>query len=199
MEMNGSIRVIGNLSALVIRADGSHLDCGVIAADDKRSGFWKQVWSTLKREGKIPAAMGFAAFLAHFVSPEAAAMALVTTAGANYMASDFASGGSSPTISGFKYHDCGTGTTAAATGDTALGTAFGGSRVSGTATNPSANVYQSVATISFSGTFAVTEWGLFSASTSGTLWDRRVFSAINVGSGDSIQFTYQLTVPAGGS
>jgi hypothetical protein len=56
-----------------------------------------------------------------------------------------------------------------------------------------------VATFNFTSTLAITEWGLFSASTSGTLWDRRTFSAINVANGDSIQFTYTLTVPAGGS
>ncbi len=31
-----------------------------------------------------------------------------------------------------------------------------------------------------------------------TLWDRKVFSAINVISGDSVQFTYQLTITSGG-
>jgi hypothetical protein len=30
------------------------------------------------------------------------------------------------------------------------------------------------------------------------MWDHKVFSAINVGSGDSIQFTYTLTISSGG-
>lgn len=30
------------------------------------------------------------------------------------------------------------------------------------------------------------------------VWDRSVFAAINVASGDSIQFTYTLTLSAGG-
>lgn len=124
---------------------------------------------------------------------------LVTTAGVTYMAADFTSGQASPRIGGFNYHDCGTGTTAATVGDTALQTPAGTARVAGAQSNPSGTVYKSVATISFISSLAITEWGLFSASTSGTLWDHRVFSAINVNSGDSIQFTYQLTVNAGGS
>jgi hypothetical protein len=115
------------------------------------------------------------------------------------MATDFTSGLASPRIGAFQYHDCGTGTTAAAIGDTALQTPAGTARVTGTPSNPSANIYKTVATISFVSTLAITEWGLFSASTTGTLWDHRVFAAINVNSGDSIQFTYQLTIAAGGS
>jgi hypothetical protein len=115
------------------------------------------------------------------------------------MASDFASGGSTPTISGFKFHDSGVGTGGAVIGDTALGSPAGSARVTGTPSNPSANIYRSVAAIAYTTTLAITEWGLFSASTSGTLWDRRVFAAINVVNGDSIQFTYNLTVPSGGS
>jgi hypothetical protein len=58
----------------------------------------------------------------------------------------------------------------------------------------------STATVSFDATAAITEHGLFSqaATGGGTLWDRTVFSAINVVSGDSIQFAYSLTVSAGG-
>ena len=46
--------------------------------------------------------------------------------------------------------------------------------------------------------FAITEWGRFSASAVGTMIDRRLFSAINVVSGDGIQFTYSLTFTSGG-
>jgi hypothetical protein len=99
----------------------------------------------------------------------------------------------------YKYHDCGTGTNAENQTDTALQTPYGGSRATGTQTEgASANIYQSVGTISFTSTLAITEHGLFDAATSGTLMDRSVFSAINVISGDSIQFTYSLTCSAGG-
>jgi hypothetical protein len=122
---------------------------------------------------------------------------LVTNAGVAFEAATFA-GGTSTSV--FNWHDTGTGTSPAAVTDTALQTPTGTARVSGAQTTPgSTNVYQTVATITYGGTFAVTEWGLFSASTSGTLWDHRIFSVINVVSGNSIQFTYDLTIPSGGT
>lgn len=98
----------------------------------------------------------------------------------------------------FKYHDSGVGTTAENAANTDMETTDGESRATGTQTEASATVYQSVGTIAYTTTKAITEHGLFNASTSGTLMDRTVFSAINVVNGDSIQFTYSLTVSAGG-
>lgn len=98
----------------------------------------------------------------------------------------------------FKYHDSGVGTTAENAADTAIETTDGESRATGTQTEASATVYRSVATISYTTTKAITEHGLFNDATTGTLMDRTVFSAINVVSGDSIQFTYSLTASAGG-
>jgi hypothetical protein len=195
-----------------------------------------------------------------------------------------------------KYHASGTGSTAAAATDIKLQTASGNggqTPVAGTQVLVSAanlQKYQTVATISYSGTEAVTEWGLFAydstlpavtalsdatgspftagAATSGTvtatpltasstsvmgqqmsifentgnatpswglvtsnttsvvtvpawykvsdgtaganpantntyvirpiMWDHKVFSAINVVSGDAIQTTYTLTISSGG-
>jgi len=129
---------------------------------------------------------------------------VVTTAGVNYLRDDFAAGAGSADISNFKYHACGTGTTAEAIGDTALVTECttalnpDSTRGVGTQVNSVAKTYSSVATMTFDATAAVTEHGLFSAASTGTLWDRTVFSAINVASGDSIQFTYTLTISDGG-
>lgn len=195
-----------------------------------------------------------------------------------------------------KYHATGTGTTAAAATDIKLQTAsgFGGQTpVAGTQVLVSAanlQKYQSVATVNYTGTEAVTEWGFFAygstlpattaltdatgspftagSATTGTvtatpltassstvmgqqmsifdntnatrvswglvtsnttsvitvpawyktadgtagtapvnadtyvirpiMWDHKVFTAINVVSGDSIQFTYSLTISSGG-
>jgi len=119
---------------------------------------------------------------------------LVTTAGVTLMAADYTN--TDATLKLAKFHALGTGSTAATIADTALVTPSG-SRVSGTQ-NSSGNVYTTVGTFSFSGTAAITEWGLFTASTAGTLWDRRVFSAINVVNGDSMVITYELTIAAGG-
>jgi hypothetical protein len=98
----------------------------------------------------------------------------------------------------FKFHDSGVGTTAEANGDTGIETTDGESRATGTQTESAATAYRSVGTISYTTTKAITEHGLFNDASAGTLMDRSVFSAINVVNGDSIQFTYTLTVSAGG-
>jgi hypothetical protein len=121
---------------------------------------------------------------------------VVTTAYVNLLVDELQS--STAAHSTFLYHGSGTGTTAADVGDTAMGTAVE-SRATGTQTEgASANIYRSVGTVGYTATRAVTEHGLFSASTGATLMDRTVFTAINVVSGDSIQFTYELTATAGG-
>lgn len=120
----------------------------------------------------------------------------VTTAFVNHLV-DSLQDQTATAIDTFEHHDAGTGTTAESNSDTALVTPWGGSRVAGTQTEgASANIYKTVATISFTGTYAITEHGVFSAATGGTLMDRSVFSAINVVNGDSIEFTYELTCNA---
>lgn len=122
---------------------------------------------------------------------------VVTTAFVTALATYMYDGsGTAPTA--YDYHACGTGTDAEASADTTLQTDSGVARVSGTPSNPSAGVYRSVGTLSFTSSLAITEHGLFSAAAAGTLLDRTVFAAINVVSGDSIQFTYSLTISAGG-
>lgn len=120
----------------------------------------------------------------------------VTTAGVNFLRNDFAA--QAEDISTFKYHDCGTGVVAESVDDTALGTPYGGARATGTQDYGTSKHYKTVGTISFTSSLAITEHGIFSAATAGTLWDRTVFSAINVGNGDSIQFTYDLLINDGG-
>ena len=101
----------------------------------------------------------------------------------------------------------GTGTNAFSTADTALqtgvktdGTGDGGvhaiasgsvtaSSVTTTITNDTA---QFVGTATVSASIAVTESGLFNADTNGNLLARQTFSAVNVVSGDSIQFTWKI-------
>ena len=123
---------------------------------------------------------------------------LVTTAGVVYLAADMAGGAND--INAMNWHAVGIGTTAPVIANTTMENVTGcPARVNGTQTTPgSTNIYQSVATVSFVSTLAITEWGLLSAVSAGTLWDRKTFAAINVVSGDSIQFTYQLTNTAGG-
>jgi len=87
----------------------------------------------------------------------------------------------------FKYHDSGVGVTGAAVGDTDIETTDGESRVAGTQTENAANIYESVGTIAYTTTKAITEHGLFNAASGVTLLDRHTFSAINVENGDSIK------------
>lgn len=120
---------------------------------------------------------------------------VVTTAGVNYLVDGLQA--NTTDVALFKFHASGTGVSAEAIGNTALGTEVA-TRTSGTQTEgASANIYRTVATIAYTSTLAITEHGILSASSAGTLLDRSVFAAINVINGDSIQFTYELTLPAG--
>jgi hypothetical protein len=121
---------------------------------------------------------------------------VVTTAFVNFVTDQLQT--ETSVFGDFKYHDSGVGTTAENVADTAIETTDGESRATGTQTESAANAYRSVGTISYTSTKAITEHGLFNDSSAGTLMDRSVFSAINVVSGDSIQFTYTLTISSGG-
>jgi hypothetical protein len=93
-----------------------------------------------------------------------------------------------------KYIHWGTGTTDPVAGNTALQTPRAEARVSGTSsrvqTNVSNDTYQVVGEITCAGSAAaITEVGLFDASTNGNLFMRATFAAINVGVGDKIEFT----------
>jgi len=135
-----------------------------------------------------------------------ASMRVVTTVGVGFIVDAFQN---SVELEDMKYHGFGTGTTAEAVGDTDIETEFtteyaaDNTRPTGTTTEGgSANVYRTVATFSpdSGGTLAVTEHGILSqaANSGGVLLDRSVFSAVNVvGGSDSIQSTYDLTIPAG--
>lgn len=122
---------------------------------------------------------------------------VVTNAFVNYLVDALQT--SDTAIDLFYYHDCGTGTTTEAATQTALTSPFGGSRSSGSRTEgASANIYKTVATITFASSFAITEHGVFSATAAGIMMDRSSHAAINVASDDSIEYTYQLTCSAGG-
>lgn len=120
---------------------------------------------------------------------------VVTTEFVNFMVDQLQAEDS--TWGDFLHHDSGVGTTAENVADTDIETTDGESRASGTQTEGAANIYESVGTISYTTTKAITEHGLFNHATLGELMDRTVFTVINVVNGDSIQFTYDLTVTAG--
>ena len=102
-------------------------------------------------------------------------------------------------IANFKYHDTGTGTTDEAVTQTTLITPTGMSRVTGSQIEGiTAKIYQSVATFTYDDTYEITEWGLFNASSTGTLMDRAVFEAKSVAENYQIEYTYNHTALSGG-
>ena len=105
-----------------------------------------------------------------------------------------------------KYHGIGTGTTAEAVGDTALGTELttqynpDNTRATGTTVEgASANVYRTVGTNTVDAAVSITEHGILSqaATGGGVLLDRSVFTAMALASGDGLQSTYDHTLTAG--
>lgn len=94
-----------------------------------------------------------------------------------------------------KHVHWGTGTTAAAPTQTALVAASSDeTRASGAQSQVTTSVtndtYQVVATLTCATTAkAITEVGVFSAATAGSMYSRNTFDAINLAVGDSIQFT----------
>ncbi len=109
-------------------------------------------------------------------------------------------------FSNFKYHHSGEGVGAEAAGDTALGTPRESARVVGTQVDgASAKEYKSVATITYTGSYAITEHGLFNTAgaggppvVGGDLMDRTKFAAINVTNGMAVEFSFTISFTSGG-
>lgn len=115
---------------------------------------------------------------------------VVVTVGKNYLADWL----TQPTQADYfmQYIALGTGTNAANASDTTLQTELS-TRVAGTLT-PSSNVWQNVASFGPGvNTGAITESGIFSDSTGGTMFARQTFAVINKAAGDSLQVTWQIT------
>lgn len=114
---------------------------------------------------------------------------LVVTSGKDYIAERM----KDATTTAMSHMAIGTGSTAAAAGDTTLGTEAG--RVALTSTTVTANAVAYVATFGAgTGTGAITEAGLFNASSGGDMLCRTVFSVINKGAADTLGITWTVTV-----
>ena len=109
-------------------------------------------------------------------------------------------------LENMKYHGIGTGSTAEAATDSALVTELttqynpDNTRATGSTTEASQKVYRTVGTNTVDASAAIQEHGIFSqaATGGGVLLDRTVFSTVNLGNGDSLQTTYDLTFNSGG-
>ncbi len=114
---------------------------------------------------------------------------IVVTDGKEYIASRM----KDASATAMSHMAIGTGSTAAAAGDAALGNEAG--RVALTSTTVTSNAVAYVATFAAgTGTGAITEAGIFNASSSGTLLCRTVFSVINKGAADTLGITWTVTV-----
>jgi hypothetical protein len=115
---------------------------------------------------------------------------LVVTTGKTYIANRMQGSGVATTMG---WMAIGTNTTTPAVANTALGTEAGrvtlasftssGAQVTATATFPAGT-----------GTGAITEAGIFNASSSGTMLCRTTFPVVNKAAGDSIAVTWVVTV-----
>ena len=118
---------------------------------------------------------------------------VVTTVGKEFMASFLNSAVAAAATFTAKYVAIGTNTTSESASDTGLGTEV--SRHTGTASYLSGQIFQIKATFATgSGTGAITEYGLFSSSTGGTLIARDTESAINKGASDTLTVICQMTI-----
>jgi hypothetical protein len=114
---------------------------------------------------------------------------LVVTTGKNFTASRMV--GTADNV--MSHMALGSNSTAAAVGDTALGTELGRvALTAGTATN---NVVTYTATFGTGvATGGVQEAGIFNASSAGTMLCRVVFAIVNKGANDTIAITWTVTV-----
>jgi len=114
---------------------------------------------------------------------------LVVTDGKEFVASRM----KDTTKAAMSHMAIGTGSSAAAAGNSALGSEA--NRQSLTSTSVSGAVVTYVATFGpGNGTGAITEAGLFNASSSGDMLCRTVFAVVNKGSSDSMTITWSVTV-----
>lgn len=115
---------------------------------------------------------------------------LIVTVGKNAIAEQLLA---APSIAKPTHMAVGTGTTAAAAGDTALQTEL--DRNALTSKSRSGNVVTLVGDwAAGDATGAITEAGLLNAGSGGDLYARAVFSVINKGAGDTLSITWTITV-----
>lgn len=121
---------------------------------------------------------------------------LVVTSGLTYIR-DRLSSASPPGL--ITHMELGTGTVAPVAGNTTLGTALG-TRSTVSITTPTASTIQYSSSFAAgapaAGTNAITEAGLFTASTAGTMLCRVTFSAINKAPNDTMTVNWTISLAA---
>ena len=114
---------------------------------------------------------------------------LVVQAGLDFIASRM----KDTTADVMSHMGIGTGSSAAASSDTTLGTEAARQALTSTTVNNNAVSY--VASFAAgTGTGAITEAGILNAASGGTLLCRTVFSVVNKGASDSMTITWTITI-----
>lgn len=114
---------------------------------------------------------------------------LVVTAGKEYVASRM----KDTSDTAMSHMAIGTGSTAAAASDTALGSEAARTALASTTVTANEIVYVDTFDAG-TGTGAITEAAIFNASSAGTMLCRTVFSVVNKGASDSMTITWTVTV-----
>jgi hypothetical protein len=90
------------------------------------------------------------------------------------------------------YGAWGSSATAPAVGQTALVSENAEARVATTISQPAANTIQYLWEVTATGNRTVNEFGVFTASSSGTMLIRGTLSTLNIETGDRVEFTIQM-------
>jgi len=114
---------------------------------------------------------------------------LVVTAGKGYVASRM----KDASATAMSHMGIGSGSTAAAASDTALGSQLARTGLTSTTVSGADVVYVDTFPAG-TGTGAVTEAGIFNASSGGTMLCRTVFDVVNKGASDAMTITWTVTV-----
>lgn len=118
---------------------------------------------------------------------------LVTAVGKSVIAARL--GSATPAFNIMSYMGVGASSTAAASGDTALGAEIAGSRTALTSTTVSGNQVQYICTFPAGvGTGSITEAGLFDAANTGNMLAHAVFNAVVKGSTQPMTVTWTVTL-----
>ena len=117
---------------------------------------------------------------------------LVVTTGKNYIAGKMVAEASDVPVH-MSHMGIGTGVASPADADTALGTQTGRVLLSGNSVTNNAITYTATFPAG-TGTGAITEAGIFNASSGGTMLCRTTFPVVNKAAGDTIAVTWVVTV-----
>jgi len=116
---------------------------------------------------------------------------LVVTAGKNHIADQLSS---APGGGAMSHMALGTGTTAPALGDTALGTEIDRNALTSRTDNNNVVTYIGNWAAGDATNAAIAEAGIFNAGAAGTMLARATFTPINKTAGDTLQVTWTVTI-----